>query len=134
MALSRGNPDAETEPLAPSASSATVALPEEERVKKPGELWRIEGSLTAVRAEVGQLESLDDAGLRARLAELERRWREELGTVLPDSVLGELHEFFDWADDVPADASQLRIGLAQLAGWLDGLISGLDVLVREPGE
>lgn len=134
MVLSRGSSGAETEQAASSSSPATDALPEEERVRKPGELWRIEGSLAAVRAEVAQLESLDDAGVRARLAELERRWRAELGTVLPDAVLGELHELFDWEDDVPADASELRIGLAQLAGWLDGLISGLDVLVREPGE
>lgn len=134
MAPSRGKPDAEAGAPSPTGAPGAKTLPEEERVKKPGELWRVEGSLTAVRAEIAELESLDDAGLRARVGELERRWRAELAAVLPGSVLGELHELFEWADDAPADRSELRIGLAQLSGWLDGLISGLDVLVREPSE
>jgi hypothetical protein len=134
MISSSGSPDAEAGPASLTEAPGAGTLPAEQRVKKPGELWRIEGSLTAVRAEIAQLESLDDAGLRARVGELERRWRAELAAVLPDSVLGELRELFEWADDVPADPSELRIGLAQLSGWLDGLISGLDVLVREPSE
>lgn len=146
MAFSRGMPEAETEPSPVDGDQGEAAQDdadqdeaaqeerEEDRVKKPAELLRIEGSLAAVRAEVAQLASLDDAGLRSRLAELERRWRTELGTMLPESVLGELHEFFDWADDPVAGASELRIGLAQLAGWLDGLISGLEVPTIESDE
>lgn len=103
-------------------------------MKRPGELLRIAGSLSAVREEVDQLDSLDDAVLQARLVELERRWRAELGAALPESVLDELHRFFDWIDDLPAGPSELRIGLAELAGWLDGLISGLGASTVEPAD
>ena len=142
MAPSGGGPDTGTEPAIP-AQAREPAIPVQargteqppaERVNKPGELWRIEGSLTAVRAEITQLESLDDSGLRSRVSELERRWRAQLGAVLPDPLLGELHDLFDWLGDVPADPSELRIALAQLSGWLDGLLSGFDAMISEPSE
>lgn len=142
MAPSGGGPDTGTEPAIP-AQAREPAIPVQargteqppaERVNKPGELWRIEGSLTAVRAEITQLESLDDSGLRSRVSELERRWRAQLAAVLPDPLLGELHDLFDWLGDVPADPSELRIALAQLSGWLDGLLSGFDAMIREPYE
>ena len=106
---------------------------EEQRVRRPGELWRIEGSVSAVRAEIGQLTSLDDEALRSRIAELERRWRAELIAVLPESVVPELHEYFDWLGEVPPRVSELRIGLAQLSGWLDGIIVGLGVSIGTEG-
>ena len=93
MAPSGGGPDTGTEPAIP-AQAREPAIPVQargteqppaERVNKPGELWRIEGSLTAVRAEITQLESLDDSGLRSRVSELERRWRAQLAAVLPGS-------------------------------------------------
>ena len=102
---------------------------EEQRVRKPGELWRIEGSVSAVRAEIAQLTSLDDEALRTSIAELERRWRAELIAVLPESVVPELHEYFDWLGEVPPHVSELRIVLAQLSGWLDGIIVGLGVAI-----
>lgn len=103
-------------------------------VRRPGELWRIEGSLYAVRAEIDSLEAVDDAALRARLAELERRWRDELASILPDSVATELHRYFDWLGEEPAQLSELRVGLAQLTGWLDGLISELGLPAAETDE
>lgn len=106
---------------------------EAQRVRKPGELWRIEGSVSAVRAEIAQLESLDDEALRSAVAELERRWRAELNAVLPESVVPELHEYFDWLGEVPPRVSELRIGLAQLSGWLDGIIVGLGVSISAEG-
>ena len=147
MGPSREVPGAESELVPPvDAQDAATGVrgeppeaeeqgpPEAERVKRPGELWRIEGSLSAVRAELDQLGSLDDPALRARVAQLEHRWYEELGAVLPEAVLGELHRFLDWADDAQPGASELRIGLAQLSGWLDGLIAGLGVSIGEPSD
>lgn len=105
----------------------------DERVRRPAELWRIEGALAAVRAEVGELAALDNAALRERLAGLERRWRTELVAVLPESVEDELHRYFDWLGDAGAGLSELRVGLAQLAGWLDGLTSVLTVPIEDGG-
>jgi len=109
-----------------------AGIDERDRVRRPGELWRIEESLSAVRAEVAQLEALDDVSLAARIGRLERRWREELLVTLPESVGGELHGYFDWLGEAAASPSELRIGLAQLSGWLDGLMSGLGVSSARP--
>lgn len=103
-----------------------------EEVRRPGELWRIEGSLTAVRDELDRLESLDDERLRERIADLERRWRDELDAVLPSGLVGELHALLDWSVEPGMGASELRIALAQLEGWLDGVISGTALVVVEP--
>ncbi len=86
MASCRESPDAGTGPAIPSPARGP-AVPTQardteqrpvERVNKPGELWRTEGSLNAVRAKIAQLESLDDSVLRSRVSELERRWRAQL--------------------------------------------------------
>ncbi len=102
---------------------------EAQRARKPGKLWRIEGSVSAVRAEIAQLTSLDDEALCTSIAVLERRWRAGLVAVLPESVVPELHEYFDWLGEVPPRVSELRTGFAQLSGWLDGIIVGLGVAI-----
>lgn len=106
----------------------------EERVEDPAELWRIAGSMGAVRAEVDQLKALDDESLRTRLLALERNWRAELEAKLPSSVAGELHTLFDWLGEEHASGSELRLALVQLQGWLDGFISAMGVMVDELDE
>lgn len=113
-------------------SSSAERRNEGEDVVHLGELWRIEGSLTAVRAEIDQLKTLDDERLRARLADLELRWRKELEAILPPSLATELHALLDWAGMPQASASELRLGLAQLEGWVDGVIAGTGFVVVEP--
>jgi hypothetical protein len=121
------------EPTAqPPAGPARGTEGAADRVRNPGELWRIEGSLTAVRQEVNALQGVDEERLRDRVAALERRWRTELDTVLPESLVDELHRFLDWSGETGAGSSELRIGLAQLEGWLDGVISGMGFVVVEP--
>ena len=106
---------------------------DEGRVHDAGELLRVAGSLAAVRAEVAQLESLDDDAVRARLATLERYWHAELEEILPPSVVAELHRLTDWTREGAASGAEVRIGLAQLEGWLDGLISATGFVVA-PGQ
>ena len=97
----------------------------EGRVRDAGELLRVAGSLAAVRAEVDQLEALDDDdSVRARLATLERFWHGELEEILPPSEVAELHRLTDWTREA-ASGAEVRVALAQLAGWLDGLISAM---------
>lgn len=107
---------------------------DEGRVHDAGELLRVAGSLAAVRAEVDQLEALDDDdSVRARLATLERYWHAELEEILPPSVVAELHRLTDWTREGAASGAEVRIGLAQLEGWLDGLISATGFVVA-PGQ
>ena len=97
-----------------------------------GELWRIEHSLSTVRAEVTELAALDDAVLRARLATMVRCWRSELQAVLPVPLAEELCMLLGWSGDEAAGATELRLGLAQLEGWLDGLLAGIPFTGVEP--
>ncbi|MDA8301246.1 MAG: DUF2587 domain-containing protein [Actinomycetota bacterium] len=107
----------------------------ESRVRDPGELFRLDWSLTAVRSEVRQLRDLDDPILRARLALLEQRWVSELQRILPDSLHSEFHGLLDWLRNEKLSSAEIRLGLAQLEGWLDGVLSGMGlVVVRPPGE
>ena len=107
----------------------------ESRVRDPGELFRLDWSLTAVRSEVRQLRDLDDPILRARLALLEQRWVSELQRILPDSLHSEFHGLLDWLRNEKLSSAEIRLGLAQLEGWLDGALSGMGlVVVRPPGE
>lgn len=85
--------------------------------------------MAAVRAEVDQIDGLDDGRLRERLGVLQRRWCSELDQVLSEPLARELHDFVGWLDAERASPTELRLGLAQLEGWLDGLISGMSPTV-----
>lgn len=95
------------------------------------ELWRIELSLAAVTEEMHRLRDLDDARLMARVAALERGWRTELEQMLPESLHGELHRLLDWLGKEGASASELRVGLAQLEGWVSGILHSIGVVALE---
>jgi hypothetical protein len=100
-----------------------------ETAANANQLWRIEGSLSAVRSEVHKLRQLDDPSLRARVALIERDWRSELERALPSSLAGEFHALLDWLGMDDASAAELRLGLAQLEGWVDGLLSGMGIVI-----
>jgi hypothetical protein len=124
---------------APSDGEGTTGVPpppgevSENKVRDPGELFRLDWSLTAVRSEVRQLRDLDDPSVRARLALLEQRWLSELQRILPDSLHSELHGLLDWLRNDKLSSAEIRLGLAQLEGWLDGVLSGMGlVVVRRP--
>lgn len=96
-----------------------------EPVSDPRELWRIEGSLAAVRSELNQLTAIDDARLHARVAAMQRSLRSELEAIVPAALADEVHGLFDWAGDDRASPDELRIGFAQLEGWVEGFLSAL---------
>jgi hypothetical protein len=116
--------DAASEFCAPGPSAAS-----HEPAINADQLWRIEGSLSAVRSEMRGLRQLDDPRLKARLVLLEQGWRSELERALPSSLAVELHALLDWLGSEDASAAELRVGLAQLEGWVDGLLSGPAVLI-----
>lgn len=119
---------------APEPGSGPEDVPESDRVRNADELWRIEGSLSAVRSEVHHLKALDDRPLLERIAALEQDWLVELEGILPETLVQELHGLLDWWGSAEPSASELRIALAQLEGWLDGVIAGLGFVVVEPTE
>lgn len=106
--------------------------PERDAVDHLGELWRIEHSLSAVRAEVADMATLDDGELLPRLTTMERCWRAELEAVLPVPLAEELRALLARRDGGTPGPTELRLELAQLEGWLDGLLAGIPFQVLEP--
>lgn len=97
-------------------------------------------SATSVRAVLEELRGVDDGtdGVRERLASILTTVRSEVGEVLTPDLVEEL-EAMKLPDPSTAPVSDLRLGLAQLLGWLEGLFHGVSAdLVgtqedREPG-
>ena len=108
---------------------AADVRPDPESMRHLGELWRIEVSVTEVASEVRRLKGVDDERLWGELATLERLWRAELERILPDPLRGELHRLLDWLGDERASVIEVRLGLAQLEGWVDGLLAGAGIVV-----
>lgn len=94
-----------------------------------GMLWRIEGVLTAVRGELAHLDDGDASDGLRRAATIEARCREGLEGVLPLSLTPELDRLLSWSDRGLRTDGELRVALAQLDGWLSGLLSGIGYAV-----
>lgn len=84
--------------------------------------------------EVDRLKALGDRSLRERIAALEQGWLAELEGILPEPLPGELHGLLDWSGSSEPSASEMRLALAQLEGWLDGVIAGIGFVVVEQSD
>lgn len=102
-------------------------------MRRPGELWRLEWAVRAVRSEVRHLRDLDDPSTRRFVVALQRTWLKELEEVLPVSLHEELHRLVGWLGNEGLSTAEVRLGLAQLEGWLDGVLSGV-AIVASRGE
>ena len=105
----------------------TTPHPETERVppvSDPAKLIRLGTMVQALMTEVRSAET-DENGRRL-LARIHAETMEELGTVLSPDLMEELQEFADCCGDdgVPTE-SELRVAQAQLVGWLQGLLQGM---------
>ncbi len=108
---------------APAATTpAPAAAPNS--ISDPAKLIRLGTMAQTLMAEVREMP--DDEEGRLALARIHRETREELETVLSPDLIEELQEFTACCDDdgVPS-AGELRVAQAQLVGWLQGLMQGL---------
>lgn len=96
----------------------------EPAISDPAKLIRLGTMLQTLMAEVRGADT--DVESRRLLARIHTETMEELGTVLSDDLMEELSEFSSCCDDegVPT-AAELRVAQAQLVGWLQGLLQGL---------
>lgn len=101
--------------------------PEEqsEVIERPTELIRIGTMLQTLVGEVREMK-LDEAG-RDRLARIHERAVEEIRGAVSDDLGAELAEYALPLDG-PSEA-ELRIAQAQLLGWLEGLMRGIQAAV-----
>lgn len=106
----------DTAPQAPAAPQPDVS--------DPAKLIRLGTMVQALLAEV-QRESPDQAG-RDRLAQIHNETVEELSEILSEDLREELMEFNGCCgnNESPSDG-EIRIAQAQLVGWLQGLLRGM---------
>lgn len=101
----------------------TPAEPEA-MISDPAKLIRLGTMLQTLMAEVRNADTDEES--RRLLARIHAETMEELGTVLSSDLMAELSEFTNCCDDqgVPTEA-EIRVAQAQLVGWLQGLLQGL---------
>jgi hypothetical protein len=104
----------------PEAGEAEV---DGEHVTRPTRLIRIASMVRALLDEARRA-PLDDAGRRS-LREIHERSIEGLEDILSDDLKQELAEVtLPFTSETPSE-SELRIAQAQLVGWLEGLVHGI---------
>lgn len=92
-------------------------------VTDPAKLIRLGTMLQTMLTELKDTEH-DDAGVR-RLAAIHHETVEELGDILSDDLHEELLEFNNCCGSDTPTESEMRIAHAQLVGWIQGLLRGM---------
>ncbi|MEM8707690.1 MAG: proteasome activator [Actinomycetota bacterium] len=103
---------------------------EQATVSDPAKLIRLGTMVQTLMAEVRQADTDEES--RQMLARIHRETVEELGTVLSPDLMDELTEFTACCDDdgVPTEA-EIRVAQAQLVGWMQGLLQGLQASMAQ---
>lgn len=102
---------------------AASAMQQEPDVTDPAKLIRLGTMLQAIAAELRDSDN-DQAGL-TRLAQIHTETVEELQTILSEDLRNELAEFNDCCGNESPTESELRVAHAQLVGWIQGLLRGM---------
>lgn len=110
------------------ATEPTQAAPQpaevESSVSDPAKLIRLGTMIQTLMHEVREVPTDEDG--RRLLARIHIETMDELATVLSPDLMEELIEFSACCDPdgVPTE-SEIRVAQAQLVGWLQGLLQGL---------
>lgn len=87
---------------------------------------RLRAMLESLRNEVRDL-AADDASL-GRLAQVHNLIQDELGSAVSDDLEDELAEFSTCCHGNPNPSKpEIRVAQAQLLGWIEGLLKGVQV-------
>jgi hypothetical protein len=111
---------ARQEPAARDGGGAEALLGD--TIQHPGKLLRITSMVRGLLDEVRQ-SGLDQPG-RARMRETFARTRAELDDVLSEDLQRELGALIAPLEATPSE-SEIRVVQAQLVGWLEGLLHGI---------
>ena len=96
----------------------------EELIEQPAKVMRV-GTMMKQLLEEVRSAALDEAS-RDRLKEIYETSVDELGDALSDDLREELSRLaLPFADNSAPSTDELRIAQAQLVGWLEGLIQGI---------
>lgn len=130
---SDGAADAPAAVAVEAVAADEVEEPEPSRITEPARVVRIGHMLGALREELDGLEG-DEAGLE-RLAQIYDRSVEGLAEVLTGPLRDELEAFATtFGVDADPTTGELRVAHAQLVGWLEGLLRGLQAALASQGQ
>ena len=110
---------------------APEIVPEETNaISDPAKLIRLGTMVQVLMDEVRRADTDEES--RQLLARIHRETIEELGTILSADLMDELTEFAACCDSdgVPTEA-EVRVAQAQLVGWLQGLLQGLQASMAQ---
>lgn len=100
----------------------------DETVDHPAKVMRIGAMLRQLLEEV-RATTLDEPS-RDRLREIYATSINELGSALSPDLQGELSRLtLPFSGDVTPSAAELQIAKAQLVGWLEGLVQGMQAML-----
>jgi hypothetical protein len=106
------------------ADTETVEEPVIEAIEQPAKVMRVGAMMRQLLEEV-RASSLDEPG-RDRLRDIYEISVRELGSALSPDLRDELGRLtLPFSDDETPSEGELRIAEAQLVGWLEGLIQGI---------
>lgn len=118
------NPTELTPELVASTGLNPVVGDTEDTIEQPAKVMRLGGMLRQLLTEI-RADSLDELS-RNRLKEIYEASVEELGDAVSADLQAELNRLTLPLDDEQAPSQdELRIVKAQLVGWLEGLIQGI---------
>ncbi len=127
-AAAPGQPPA-SGPEAGTRTSARQSGVGDTEIERPTTLLRI---ATTVQGALQEMRDVPlDRAARRRLARSHDRTLDAVGRLLPAELRDELRTLVvPVSDEVhPPSAAELRIAHAQLAGWLEGLLSGIQATI-----
>ena len=106
-----------------SRTEDSAELEISEAVEHPAKVMRV-GTMMKQLLEEVRSATLDEAS-RGRLKEIFDTSVEEIGSTLTDDLREELDRLVIPFDDEAPSAAELQIAHAQLVGWLEGLVQGI---------
>mgnify|MGYP003322881083 FL=1 len=113
-----------TEPLEPEVLIEETEEKQNESVEQPAKVVRV-GTMMRQLLEEVKSSPLDERS-RERLKEIYQSSITELGSALSDDLREELDRLASpFASEASPSSDELRIAQAQLVGWLEGLIQGI---------
>ena len=117
-----------TEPVEPEILTEETEERQSEFVEEPAKVVRV-GTMMRQLLEEVKSSPLDDQS-RERLKEIYQSSITELGSALSDDLREELNRLASpFGSDASPSKDELRIAQAQLVGWLEGLIQGIQAAV-----
>lgn len=116
---------ADSNPGAVQVDAQEIPTRPQPDVSDPAKLIRLGTMLQTVLTEVQQIGSETDEGGLLRLAQIHTETIEELSEILSEDLRDELLEFNNCCGTETPSAGELRVAHAQLVGWIQGLLRGM---------